>query len=179
MTPRSFPAGISVVCGLLLVLFSRPCLAPAAPAPGDRGPEAAAYLRGRLAQWQHRLKLDDWKISLVVARSSSLRRGTLGNIHWDADKQTAVIRVLDPSDYQTSFSAAVKDMEFTVVHELIHLELSSLTRDFKNRSEDSFSKEENAVNQMAGALLELDPGTPGQPPTKAQLTAPSQRPGSK
>jgi hypothetical protein len=43
------------------------------------------------------------------------------------------------------------DMEFTVVHELIHLELSSLPR-----SEASRRDEEYAVNQIADALLALD-----------------------
>ena len=139
-------------------LFPARGLAPVAPRPGDRGPEAAAYLNSRLSEWQQRLQLQDWKISLRVSHLRELRPGTLGNIHWDADKKTAVIRVLNPADYESSFSDAVKDMEFTVVHELIHLELSSLTRDFKDRSEESFSKEEQAVNQMAQALLQLDPG---------------------
>lgn len=60
-------------------------------------------------------------------------------------------RVLDASDYKMPAQAALKDMQFTVVHELIHLELSSLTRDEASRSE-----EEHAVNHMAEALLELD-----------------------
>jgi Zn-dependent peptidase ImmA (M78 family) len=47
-------------------------------------------------------------------------------------------------------------MEFTVVHELVHLELSSLTKNFKSRSEESYSGEEQAVNRMADALLKLD-----------------------
>lgn len=37
-------------------------------------------------------------------------------------------------------NAALKDMEFTMVHELVHLELTSLTRNLKSRSEESFSK---------------------------------------
>ena len=72
------------------------------------------------------------------------------------DQKKAVIRVLDASDYQKPFVAAVEDMEFTVVHELIHLGLSSLTRNFKSRSEESFSEEEKAVNRMSDALLHLD-----------------------
>jgi hypothetical protein len=42
-------------------------------------------------------------------------------------------------------------MEFTVVHELIHLELSSLPH-----SEASRRVEEHAVNRLADALLKLD-----------------------
>jgi hypothetical protein len=42
-------------------------------------------------------------------------------------------------------------MEFTVVHELIHLELSSLPR-----SQASRRAEEHAVNHISKALLDLD-----------------------
>jgi len=122
----------------------------------ERGPLADKYLRQRLVVWQERLKLQDWTISLVMSHPSDLRRGTLGNVHWDADRKTAVIRVLDAADYQMPFRATVKDMEFTIVHELTHLGLSSLTRNFKSRSEESFTGEEQAVNRMSDALLELD-----------------------
>ena len=91
-----------------------------------------------------------------MSHPSNLRRGTLGNIHWDADKKTAVIRVLDASDYQKPFAVALQDMEFTIVHELTHLELSSLTRNFRNRSEESFTEEAQAVNRVSDALLKLD-----------------------
>jgi hypothetical protein len=129
---------------------------PKEPPVRERGPLADKYLKQRLTLWQDRLNLQDWKISIIQSHPGNLRPGTLGNIHWDADRQTAVIRVLDASDYQRPMSAALKDMEFTVVHELVHLDLSSLTRNFKSRSEESYSGEEQAVNRMADALLQLD-----------------------
>jgi hypothetical protein len=42
------------------------------------------------------------------------------------------------------------DMEFTVVHEMVHLQLASLPR-----SEASRRVEEHAVNELAAALLKL------------------------
>jgi hypothetical protein len=86
-----------------------------------------------------------------VARTTELKPRTLGNIHWDAEKKKAVIKVLDPADYTLALPEMLADVEFTVVHELIHLELSSLPR-----SEASRSEEEQAVNQIARALLALD-----------------------
>ena len=86
-----------------------------------------------------------------MSHPSDLRRGSLGNVHWGADKKTAMIRVLDASDYQMSFGATLKDMEFTIVHELVHLQLSSLPR-----NEASRSAEEKAVNTITEALLNLD-----------------------
>jgi len=129
---------------------------PREPRFRDRGALAENYLLKRLALWQKRLNLQDWAVTLELSHPSDLRRGSLGNVHWDADKKTATIRVLDASDYQMSFSATLKDMEFTVVHELTHLELSSMTRNFKSRSEESVGEEERAVNRLADAMLLLD-----------------------
>ena len=117
----------------------------------ERALVAQSYTTEKLWMWQKRLKLEDWNITVTVARSNELKPRTLGNIHWDADKKRAVIKVLDPVDYTLAQPEMLADMEFTVVHELIHLELSSLPR-----SEASRSEEEIAVNQIARALLALD-----------------------
>ncbi len=130
------------------------CGAPAQfpePLPRDRSPLAEAHLRKRLDVWKTRLKLADWHIAIRMAHHSELRQGTLGNIRWDAGTKKATIRVLHASDYRASYEATLRDMEFTVVHELLHLVLSSLPR-----SEASRSDEEHAVNSMTDALLELD-----------------------
>ena len=117
----------------------------------ERAEIAFSYVNERLSVWQQRLNLQDWKISIVMAHQSELKPKTLGNIHWESDRKTAVIRVLDASDYKMPFREMLDDMEFTVVHELIHLELSSLSRSDASRRE-----EEHAVNQITDALLKLD-----------------------
>jgi hypothetical protein len=139
---------------LLLAVSVRNSAAPETPREPllrQRDPLAGEYLRARLAVWQQRLSLQDWKISITMTHSTGLRGGTLGNIRWDADNKIAMIRVRSASEYAMPYAAALKDMEFTVVHELIHLELASLPR-----SEASRREEEHAVNHMAGALLDLD-----------------------
>lgn len=88
-------------------------------------------------------------MSVTLTRRSALKRGTLGGIRWDKGKKIASMAVLDPSDYNTSTAEMLKDMEFTIVHELIHLELASLPR-----SEASRRTEEQAVNNLTKALLE-------------------------
>ena len=124
---------------------------PAVPETWDCSEQARTVISDKLGIWQQRLKLENWKISVNLTRLTDLKPKTLGNIHWDADKKTALIRVLSPSDYQFSCSDALKDIEFTIVHELIHLELASLPH-----SEASRREEEHAVNQITQALLELD-----------------------
>lgn len=155
MSGRSYPGFLGPFFSAILLLF--PCVSGTAAQPAtsettaERALQLESFLNGRLAIWQQRLNLQDWKISIVMSHPSDLKPKTLGNIHWDADKKNAMIRVLDASDYRLPYREMVEDMEFTVVHELIHLELSSLPR-----SEASRRDEEHAVNGIADALLKLD-----------------------
>ncbi len=145
---------------VLLVAGNIYAQAPSAPAnppesPRERTLLAERYAAERLSAWQKRLNLQDWNISLIVARATELKPKTLGNIHWDAEKKTAVIRVLDPADYKLPFNEMLQDLEFTVVHELIHLELSPVLAPLQ-RNDANRREEEHAVNHMADALLKLD-----------------------
>jgi hypothetical protein len=135
---------------LIPVLVIAVC-SPQRPLRPERGLVGDQFVHEKLDFWQHRLKLQDWKITVLSVHPNGLRPHTLGNIHWDADKKTAAIRVLNASDYQTPLPAALNDMEFTIVHELIHLELISLPR-----SEASRSDEEYAINHLADALLQRE-----------------------
>jgi hypothetical protein len=123
----------------------------------ERSLMAGSFATERLWLWQKRLNLEDWKISVVVSRASDLKPKTVGNIKWDRDKKTAVLRVLDPADYHIELSAMLRDIEFTVVHELIHLEMSPVLSDLQ-RTEANRREEEFAVNHMADALLKLERG---------------------
>ena len=116
---------------------------------------AASFATEKLWVWQNRLNLRDWDVSVSIVRATQLKPNTLGNIHWDLGKKTAVIRVLDPADYELSLPDMLRDMEFTVVHELIHLELAPVLTDAQ-RSDANRRSEEHAVNHVADALLKLD-----------------------
>jgi hypothetical protein len=140
---------------------------------------AERYASERLSMWQKRLNLQDWNISLLVSRATELKPKTLGNIHWDADKKTAVIRVLDPADYKLPYQEMLQDLEFTVVHELIHLELSPVLSPLQ-RNDANRREEEHAVNHMADALLKLDRqskalANPPQQTAQTQTQTPSQQ----
>jgi hypothetical protein len=118
---------------------------------------AGSFATEKVWYWQRRLNLQDWKISVVVAHATELKPNTLGNIHWDNSNKTATLRVLDPADYDLPALAMFDDLEFTVVHELIHLELAPVLSKF-DRDEANRREEEHAVNQMAEALLKLQRG---------------------
>lgn len=115
---------------------------------------AEMFLNHRLQFWLRRLNLQEWDVTIVMTRRDGLKAGTLGGIRWDKSKRTASMAVLDASDYTMPTPEMLKDMEFTVVHELIHLELASLPR-----SEASRRTEELAVNNLTRALL----ATAGEP----------------
>jgi hypothetical protein len=134
----------------LLMAAERPGT-PAENIAQERITTAETFLNQRLFIWQKRLKLEDWNITFKLVRLSELKPKTLGNIHWDSDVKKASMSILCPADYKLSFPDALKDMEFTVVHELVHLQLSSLPR-----NEASRSAEEKAVNTLTDALLNLD-----------------------
>jgi len=153
-------AGIkNVAGGCLLMLNAFVSALAQTPAP-EVSPQATAVEKGQLAQhfiddrlgvWRQRLKLDDWQISVAMARLSDLPPKTLGGIRWDKTKKTAVIWVLDPADYRLPFRETLDDMELTVVHELVHLDLASLPRGQASRG-----SEERAVSGIAEAMLWLD-----------------------
>jgi hypothetical protein len=127
--------------------------APAPPPdPGAQEREATAkeFVTKALATWQERMNLTDWNIQVELVRATTLEAKTLGNIHWDTRTKQAVIQVLSSYDYPLSFPETLDDMEFTVVHELVHLDLASMPR-----SKASRTTEEHAVNQLANALLNL------------------------
>ena len=145
---------------LPLALIGFAAVLPAQPAPTsaqERSLLAESFAREKLSVWQKRLNLQDWDVALEIVRSTELKPQTLGNIRWDAEKKTALIRVLDPADYRLTYQEMLDDMEFTVVHELIHLEMAPVLSHF-TRSDADRSEEEHAVNHMADALLHLDRG---------------------
>jgi hypothetical protein len=125
---------------------------PQARVPSAEQREALAQksVEEKLKFWQKRLNLERWEIRVQLVRNTSLKPKTLGNIHWDTGTMQATIDVQSSYDYKLPFQEMLDDMEFTVVHELVHLQLSSLPR-----SEASRSAEEHAVNEITQALLNL------------------------
>lgn len=139
-------------------LFMMCSLAPAfgqtsAPAPGTevQSTRVQRFVDEKVAAWRQRLKLEDWHVTAVLTRRSDLAPETLGGIHWDKRQKTAVVWVLDPADYRLPYREMLDDMELTIVHELVHLDLTALPRGQASRG-----SEERAVSGIAEAMLTLD-----------------------
>jgi hypothetical protein len=142
--------GLLVLCSCAFAQTVTPDVAP----PANAVQLAQQFVDQRLAVWRQRLKLEDWKISATMTPLGDLAPKTLGGIRWDKPKKSAVIFVLDPSDYRLPFREMLDDMELTIVHELVHLELATAPH-----HEASRSVEEHAVNGIAEAMLALDRGS--------------------
>ncbi len=120
-------------------------------APAESREYVQQYVTEKLTVWQQRLKLSDWHIAWAMAHRSDLKPQTVGQIHWDKPSKSASILVLDPSDYRMPLNAMLDDMEMTIIHELVHLKLTSLPH-----SEASRGSEEQAVNGISEALFALE-----------------------
>jgi hypothetical protein len=132
-------------------------VSPSDVAPrGDVVSQSPAVSRDDLDRWvrlwQTRLALDEWKIEARIVRQNELNPDTLGNLKWNSLHHTANLKVLDPRDYDMPAEQIPQDMERTVVHELVHLELSVLPRN------GSAKVEERVVDRITEALLGLDRG---------------------
>ena len=138
----------------------------------ERSLLAESFASERLWVWQKRLNLQGWDISVVVSRHGELKPKTLGNIRWDRDKKTAVIRILDPADYHLPFDAMLRDIEFTVVHELIHLEMAPVLSDLQ-RTDANRVEEEHAVQSHGGRPSQTRP-RPVRLPNGAVAPSPQQ-----
>jgi hypothetical protein len=105
-----------------------------------------AHLEKQLRSWQRRLSMDDWNLSVQLVRKTALDKDTWGNAEWDSDSKTGIISVLDPQDYNLRGTELKRDMECTIVHELVHIQVSPLDPEHPEAQEE-------VVNRIMMALL--------------------------
>ena len=96
--------------------------------------------------WQKRLGLDEWNLSVRLVRQSEIDRNSWGAAEWDPEAKTGMISVLDPRDYNLHGGELRLDMECTIVHELVHIQVSPLD------ARDEVIREE-IVNRFMAALM--------------------------
>ena len=114
-----------------------------------------AYWEARCRTWQERLRLQAWDVKVKIA-SREVLPDKGGEVQYIRHTQTAVIRLLDPSQYDPACDFPL-DLERTLVHELLHLLFSPLdTEDAAER----LTTEEQAVHALSRALVELERTTP-------------------
>lgn len=103
-------------------------------------------LERQMHLWQKRLGLDEWNLSLRIVRQGEIDRNSWGAAEWDPQAKTGMISVLDPRDYNLRGGELRLDMECTIVHELVHIQVSPLD------ARDELIREE-VVNKIMAALM--------------------------
>jgi hypothetical protein len=130
-----------------------------------------AQVQRWLKIWQKRLSLEDWDITAHIVRSRELKPDTLGNLRWNSTSKTAVVRLMDPFDYDLPPEEIPSDMEYTVVHELVHLQLATIPK-----AAGSKDVEERVVNGIGEALFALEKGSRYRPRAAvAHVSAPKDK----
>lgn len=103
-------------------------------------------LQQKCAEWQKRLRLQDWIVKIRLCRAHELPIGSLAHVHYTVEKKMASIRITDPVDYPPD-SMVPYDMENSLVHELLHLHLAPITGD------KASIEEEQAIECITSGLL--------------------------
>lgn len=109
-------------------------------------------LQALCREWQRVLRLSEWRIVVRIGRERDFRHKTAaGENRWNPDSCEALIRVLDPLDYEPT-CIFPQDMEVTLVHELLHLHHGVLVPE-DGTTEDTLL--EQALHKIAYALVTL------------------------
>lgn len=117
--------------------------------------EAVRRAAERVARlWQQVLRLEDWDVEVEVVRHYDLPEDCGGSIRTFGDKKRALLRLLDPRDRNPRWRFDM-EMEFTIVHELLHLHFEPLVnRDIGHIA----TAEEQAVHAISVPLVKAARG---------------------
>jgi|APSaa5957512622_1039677.scaffolds.fasta_scaffold13869_3 hypothetical protein len=110
-------------------------------------------IQDHLRYWQERLRVQDWDVTLRVLRYHEMGEGLLGQCFRNDASRTAEIRLLALEDVSGSVTPPGRDLEVTLVHELLHVLFHGASDETENRI--AF---EQAIDATARALVELDRG---------------------
>ncbi|MEK4236454.1 hypothetical protein [Paenibacillus sp. FSL H7-0714] len=109
-------------------------------------------LKEKCAEWQKVLRLQDWDVKTSIERGRDMNLpNSNGVITVQEEHRSANIRILDPLDYSPD-ELHPQDMEKILIHELLHIHLFPMTKDYEGYLATA---EEQAINMIAGALVGL------------------------
>ena len=84
-------------------------------------------LNERLAYWQEKLRLRDWMVEISIVRERDMHNDEANaEIYRNTANKTAYINIADPIDFD---DRRPEDMEWLLVHELLHLHFAPWNND--------------------------------------------------
>lgn len=104
-------------------------------------------LQKLLAKWQKRLRCQDWDCTIGYFSAKELE-GSVGQCRMDRKNLQAQIRILDPSDPLEVWQQHFRNVELTLVHELLHITIPAVPQELDEALEGSIEK-------IAKGLMEL------------------------
>ncbi len=115
-------------------------------------------------EWQALLGLADWKVVVRIRRAWEMKYPNAdGEVGWTDDRRQAIIRILDPVDYEPT-RIFPQDMEEALVHELLHLHFALIS--FEDHTKED-TLQEQALHALARGYVALKRrgwrGVPGCP----------------
>ncbi|OKP91318.1 hypothetical protein [Paenibacillus sp. P32E] len=108
-------------------------------------------LKTKCVEWQKVLRLQDWDVKTSIKRARDMNLDANGVITVHLEHRLASIRILDPLDYSPE-ELHPQDMEKILVHELLHIHLFPMTKDYEGHLATA---EEQAINMITSSLIEL------------------------
>lgn len=110
-------------------------------------------ISNKLAEWQERLGLQEWQISLhdCVPAGEMMEENTDGFTEYQEVNRTARIQIMDPDEYGERVIPF--DYERILVHELLHLKLCLISETF---GEDVLQERvaHQLIDDLARALVD-------------------------
>lgn len=118
-------------------------------------------LRALCLEWQARLRLSDWQITVEYVRNKATDDTWWGTVcRWEAGDRWAVIQLVDPSSLDMiDYPYGHYDVEETLVHELLHIYTEGIqgrqggTFPRRNTAEDTYA--EQMADAVSAALVVL------------------------
>ncbi len=105
-------------------------------------------------EWQKILRLQDWDVTAVIRRGREMKlEDAQAEVSWKSENKTAIVRLLDPLDYQNDIYE--QDHERSLVHELLHLHMVMFATETGTLEDLA---QEQAINAMATAFVGLKRG---------------------
>ena len=101
-------------------------------------------------EWQKLLRLQDWRITARFVNYEDLADDRVGECSNLADSKEADIKIIHPEQLKDA-SETDKDLENTLVHELLHCHFSP----FRSNEEGTIIQHEQAIVAITEALVGL------------------------
>jgi hypothetical protein len=110
-------------------------------------------LEALLAKWKPILRVSDWEIKIKWVKQYAMGNNDAdGTCCHTAAAKAAVIKILEPEDFDPGSGLWLQDVEDTVVHEMLHLHFAALPR---HEGTDHIVFEQ-AIVSLTSALLDRD-----------------------